>query len=234
MSTIEFQDFSCFYKYKKEYITALDHIDLSVQNGELLVILGQSGSGKTTLLKCILGLCDYISGQLYIDGTSIDDFRLENSNIGYIRQELNLYPHLTVYENIAFPLRTIHTPQPEVDRRVKAIAELMEISFLLTRKPKHLSGGQQQRVAIARAFVKNPTLFLLDEPFSNIDPQLRMEMRLLLRKLHKEFRPTMILVTHDLSEAFSMADRILVLKDGKISQLGTPIELMHTLTGDAL
>jgi len=161
-------------------------------------------------------------------------FDLKSANIGYIRQENALYPHLTVYENIAFPLRAIHTPQPEVDRRVKSIAQTLEIPYLLTRKPKHLSGGQQQRVAIARAFIKNPTLFLLDEPFSNIDPQLRMEMRQLLKKLHREFRPTMILVTHDLGEAFSVADRILVLKDGKVSQLGTPIELMHTLREDTL
>jgi len=227
MSTIEFQDFSCFYKYKKEYITALDHIDLSVESGELLVILGQSGSGKTTLLKCILGLCDYISGQLYIDGTCIDDLRLQSSNIGYIRQELNLYPHLTVYENIAFPLRMIHTPQAEVDRRVKELAALLEIDWLLTRKPKQLSGGQLQRVAIARALIKNPVTVLFDEPFSAIDPTLRTELRQLVKKIHQTFGCTILFVTHDLTDALNLAQRVVILEEGKIEAVGTPRELMQ-------
>lgn len=225
MSAIEFQDFSCFYKYKKEYIAALDHINLCVENGELLVILGQSGSGKTTLLKCVLGLCDYISGQLYIDGIPIDQFDLKNSNIGYIRQELNLYPHMTVYENIAFPLRMIHTPQAEVDRRVKELAALMEIDWLLTRKPKQLSGGQLQRVAIARALIKNPVTVLFDEPFSAIDPTLRTEMRQLVKKIHQTFGCTILFVTHDLVDALNLAERIVILEEGKIEAVGTPQEL---------
>ena len=227
MNAIEFQNFSCFYKNKKEYVTALDHISLSVAQGELLVVLGQSGSGKTTLLKCILGLCDYISGELFIDGTAIDDFRLQSSNIGYIRQELNLYPHMTVYENIAFPLRTIHTPQAEVDRRVKEIAGLLEIDWLLTRKPRQLSGGQLQRVAIARALIKNPVTVLWDEPFSSIDPKLRTEMRLLVKKLHQTFGCTMLFVTHDLTDALSLADRVVILEEGKIEAVGSPQELLQ-------
>lgn len=225
MSAIEFQDFSCFYKYKKEYIAALDHINLCVENGELLVILGQSGSGKTTMLKCVLGLCDYISGQLYIDGIPIDQFDLKNSNIGYIRQELNLYPHMTVYENIAFPLRMIHTPQAEVDRRVKELAALLEIDWLLTRKPKQLSGGQLQRVAIARALIKNPVTVLFDEPFSAIDPTLRTEMRQLIKKIHQTFGCTILFVTHDLVDALNLAERIVILEEGKIEAVGTPQEL---------
>ncbi|MBQ8756709.1 MAG: ABC transporter ATP-binding protein [Oscillospiraceae bacterium] len=225
MSAIEFQDFSCFYKYKKEYIAALDHINLCVENGELLVILGQSGSGKTTLLKCVLGLCDYISGQLYIDGIPIDQFDLKNSNIGYIRQELNLYPHMTVYENIAFPLRMIHTPQAEVDRRVKELAALLEIDWLLTRKPKQLSGGQLQRVAIARALIKNPVTVLFDEPFSAIDPTLRTEMRQLVKKIHQTFGCTILFVTHDLTDALNLAERVVILEEGKIEAVGTPQEL---------
>lgn len=225
MSAIEFQDFSCFYKYKKEYIAALDHINLCVENGELLVILGQSGSGKTTLLKCVLGLCDYISGQLYIDGIPIDQFDLKNSNIGYIRQELNLYPHMTVYENIAFPLRMIHTPQAEVDRRVKELAALLELDWLLTRKPKQLSGGQLQRVAIARALIKNPVTVLFDEPFSAIDPTLRTEMRQLVKKIHQTFGCTILFVTHDLVDALNLAERIVILEEGKIEAVGTPQEL---------
>lgn len=227
MQAIEFRDFSCYYKVKKSYVPALDHIDLSIAPGELLVILGQSGSGKTTLLKCILGLCEYISGDLFVDGIPTDDFRVRGSNIGYVRQELNLYPHLTVYENIAFPLRMIHTPQDEVDRRVKEIADLLEVSWLLTRKPKQLSGGQLQRIAIARALIKNPLTVLFDEPFSNIDPKLRTEFRQLIKKIHKTFGCTMLFVTHEEADAYSLADRVVILENGKIQAVGTPRELME-------
>lgn len=227
MNAIEFIDFSCYYKNKKEYITALDHLNFSVEQGELFVILGASGSGKTTMLKSVLGLCSYLSGALYIDGVSIDDFKLQNSNIGFIRQEPDLYPHLTVYENIAFPLRTIHTPQSEVDKRVKEVAALMDISWLLTRKPKQLSGGQQQRVAIARALVKNPVMILFDEPFSNIDPALHTRLRLLVKKIHDLYRCTMLFVTHDKADAFSLADRVLILEQGRMLALGTPQTLME-------
>lgn len=227
MQVIEFQDFSCYYKQKKQYIPALEHISFSVEQGELFVITGPSGSGKTTLLKCVLGLCDYIDGQLTVDGISIDDFRLKSSNIGYVRQEPDLYPHLTVYENIASPLRTIHTPQEEVDRRVREVAANLEIDWLLTRKPRQLSGGQLQRIAIARALVKNPVMVLLDEPFSNMDPALHTELRLLIRKLHQLYRCTMLFVTHDQADACSLADRVMILESGKIAQIGTPRELIE-------
>lgn len=225
MDAITFQDFSCYYKHKKEYITALDHINLTVKRGELLVVLGPSGCGKTTMLKCILGLCNYIGGELLIDGVSTDHFQVHNSNIGYVRQEFSLYPHMTVYENIAFPLRTIHTAQEEVDRRVKEIANLLEIEWLLTRKPKQLSGGQNQRVALARALIKNPVTVLFDEPFSNIDPTLRTQLRLLVKKIHDAFGCTILFVTHDLSDALSLADRVVILENGTISAIGTPQEL---------
>lgn len=225
MDAITFQDFSCYYKHKKEYIPALNHIDLSVKRGELLVILGPSGCGKTTMLKCILGLCNYISGTLYIDGISTDDFQIQAGNIGYVKQELSLYPHLTIYENIAFPLRTIHATQEEVDRRVKEIANLLEIEWLLTRKPKQLSGGQNQRVALARALIKNPVMVLFDEPFSNIDPTLRTQLRLLVKKVHNTFGCTMLFVTHDLADALSLADRVAILDNGTLLAIGTPQEL---------
>lgn len=227
MNIIEFRNFSCYYKHKKDLFTALDNISLTVAQGELLVILGQSGSGKTTLLKSILGLSDYIAGELFIDGVAIDDFRLRDSNIGYIRQELNLYPHMTVYDNIAFPLRMIHTPQEEVDRRVKKIAALLEVDWLLTRKPRQLSGGQLQRIAIARALIKNPVILLFDEPFSNIDPTMRTELRQLVKKIHREYGCTMIFVTHDLTDALSLADRVVILETGKIEAVGTPQELLQ-------
>lgn len=225
MDAIQFKDFSCYYKQRKEYITALDHINLTVKHGELLVVLGPSGCGKTTMLKCILGLCNYIGGDLLIDGVSADTFQVQNANIGYVRQEFSLYPHLTVYENIAFPLRTIHTTQEEVDRRVKEIANLLEIEWLLTRKPKQLSGGQNQRVALARALIKNPVMVLFDEPFSNIDPTLRMQLRHLVKKVHNTFGCTMLFVTHDLSDALSLADRVVILENGTILAIGTPQEL---------
>lgn len=225
MDAIQFKDFSCYYKQRKEYITALDHINLTVKRGELMVVLGPSGCGKTTMLKCILGLCNYIGGQLLIDGISTDDFQIQAGNIGYVKQELSLYPHLTIYENIAFPLRTIHTAQEEVDRRVKEIANLLEIEWLLTRKPKQLSGGQNQRVALARALIKNPVMVLFDEPFSNIDPSLRTQLRLLVKKIHDAFGCTILFVTHDLSDALSLADRVVILENGTISAIGTPQEL---------
>lgn len=224
---IAFDNFSCYYKNKKEYFTALDQITFSVEKGELLVVLGPSGCGKTTLLKCILGLCDYIAGDLTVDGISIDQLRLKDSNVGFLRQEPDLYPHMTIYENIAFPLRMIRTSQDEVDRRVKEIAKLLEVDFLLTRKPKQLSGGQLQRVALARALVKNPVLVLFDEPFSAIDPSLRGELRQLIRKVHEIYGCTMVFVTHDITDAYSLADRILLLEEGKLQALGTPRELIQ-------
>ena len=226
MYVIEFQDFSCYYKTKKGYTTALDHISLGVKRGEFLVILGQSGSGKTTLLKCILGLGEYFSGCLTVDGVTTDSFRLKDSNLGYIPQQFNLYPHMTVYENIAFPLRMIHTPQEEVDRRVKELATLLEVDWLLTRKPRQLSGGQLQRIAIARALIKNPVCLLLDEPFSNIDPTLHTQMRQLLKKIHKIYGCTVLFVTHDVTDALNLADRVVILESGKIEAIGTPQALL--------
>ena len=227
MNMIEFENFSCFYKNKKEYITALDQVSFTIEQGELFVILGPSGCGKTTLLRCILGLCDYISGELTIDGISVDNLRLKDSNMGYVRQSPDLYPHLTIYENIAFPLRMIRTPQDEVDRRVKEIAALLGVDFLLTRKPKQLSGGQLQRISLARALIKNPVMLLLDEPFSGIDPSLRGELRQLIRQVHEIYGCTMVFVTHDIQDAYSLADKILLLDAGKIQAIGTPKELIQ-------
>ena len=225
MQYIQFDDFSAYYKQKKVYAAAVDHLSLSIEKGEFFVVVGASGSGKSTLLKCILGLNRDIEGDLYIDGVSIDDMNAKDGNMAYVTQEIALYPHLTVYENIAFSLRLMHTPQDEVDRRVKEMAELTQIKWLLTRKPRQLSGGQQQRVAIARALVKHPQLLLFDEPFSNIDPALRLELRQLVKAVHRRLGATTVFVTHDLSEAFFLADRIAVLEEGNVVQIGTPDEL---------
>ncbi len=228
MNAIEFKNFSCYYKGKKEYITALSALDLSVEQGELLVVVGESGSGKTTLLKSCLGMADFFEGELFIDGVTIEDIDLKTSQYAYVSQEFSLYPNLTVYENIAFPLRIMRTTQKEVDKRVKEIAELVDISFLLTRKPRHISIGQQQRVAIARALIKNPSFIFFDEPFANIDGVFRKELRALVKKIHGHFKPTVVFVTHDISEAFFLADRIAVLEDGKLVELATPEEILET------
>ena len=234
MEIIIFEDFSCYYKNKTGYTKALDHLDFSIESGELFVIAGKSGCGKTTLLKCILGQCEYMEGKLFVDGVSMEDFDVKSGNIGYVRQETDLYPHMTVYENIAFPLRMIHTAQSEVDRRVKEIADKLDIRYLLTRKPRQLSGGQHQRIAIARALVKDPSILLFDEPFSNIDPTLRGQLRQLVKRLHQEYQTTMLFVTHDLEEAFSLADRILVLDNGRVEEIGIPIDLVHNHKSELL
>ena len=234
MEIVKFEDFSCYYKNKTGYAKALDHLDFSIESGELFVIAGKSGCGKTTLLKCILGQCEYTEGNLFIDGVSMEDFDVKSGNIGYVRQETDLYPHLTVYENIAFPLRMMHTAQSEVDRRVKKIADKLDIRYLLTRKPRQLSGGQHQRVAIARALVKCPSILLFDEPFSNFDPTLRGQLRQLVKQLHQDYQVTMLFVTHDLEEAFSLADRILVLDDGRVEVIGVPIDLVHNHKSELL
>ncbi|MBO5078375.1 MAG: ABC transporter ATP-binding protein [Oscillospiraceae bacterium] len=223
---IKCKEFSAFYVNKKEQITALDKLTFSVDRGELFVVVGQSGSGKTTLLKSILRMIPYVDGELLVDGVSIDDMDIKTCNFAFVDQEVTLYPNKTVYENIAFPLLMSRTPYEEIDRRVKEIADIMDIRWLLTRKPKQLSGGQHQRVGLARALIKNPDLLLLDEPFSNLDPETRRQMRTFLRQVHQTYHTTILFVTHDLSEAFSLADRMLVLNDGKIEVMGTPRELI--------
>lgn len=225
--------FSCYYKINGERIKILKELDFAVEKGEIFVVIGESGGGKTTLLKCIAGLCSFLEGELIVDGISQDDFDIASSNIGYVRQEYVLYPHMTVYENIAFPLRNMKTPQLEVDRRVKEIADVLDIRWLLTRKPKQLSGGQHQRIAIARALVKNPNILLCDEPFSNLAPDMRLELRMLIRKINEVYGTTVVFVTHDLNEAFSLADRIMVLTDGRVEDIGTP-ELLRYKTNSEL
>ena len=223
---IKAKDFSAFYVNKKEQVTALDQITFSVERGELFVVVGQSGSGKTTLLKSILRMIPYVDGELLVDGISIDDLDIKTCNFAFVDQEVTLYPRKTVYENIAFPLQMSRTPYEEIDRRVKEIADIMDIRWLLTRKPKQLSGGQQQRVGLARALIKKPDLILLDEPFSNLDPEVRRQMRILLRRVHEQYHTTVLFVTHDLGEAFSLADRMMVLNGGKIEVIGYPKELI--------
>ncbi len=227
MNAIEMKNFSCYYKNKKNYIPALKHLDMTIQAGEFIVIVGPSGSGKTTFIKACLGKADFFEGDLFIDGAPVEQMDLRSGKYACVRQEIGLYPNMTVYENLAYPLRVAQTPQAEVDARVREMAQLLDIGYLLTRKPRQLSGGQQQRVAIGRAIIKDPAYIYFDEPFSNVDPALRGGLRELVRQLHSRFRPTVVFVTHDLQEAFSLAERIIVLEDGCVAEEGTPFELIQ-------
>ncbi len=227
MEIIKLNNFSCFYKNKKEYVTALDNISFSIERGEFFVIIGESGCGKTTLLRSCLGLAPYYEGDIFVDGVSVDEMDLKRGRYAYVSQEIGLYPNLTVYKNIAFPLSVTHTLPQEIDKRVKKIATELGIDFLLSRKPSQLSIGQQQRVAIARALIKDPTIMYFDEPFSNLDPALRLELRSVVQKLHEAYGTTVVFVTHDISEALAIADRIAVLENGKLIEIGTPEYLVQ-------
>ena len=227
MGIIEFKNFSCYYRRKKEkdYIVALDNISFSIKRGEVVSIVGPSGCGKTTFLKSILGLSKLVEGNIYINGQDINTIAIKDLNIGYIWQEYVLFPNLTIFGNLAFPLKTMKTPQKEIDSRVKEIAEKFGITNLLTRKPNQLSGGQIQKVCIAKAIIKNPEFILFDEPFANIDPSFRKGLLMLINDIHEQYNTTMIFVTHDLNEAFTIADRVIVMENGEIKECGTIEEL---------
>lgn len=198
---------------------------MTIADGTFAVAVGPSGCGKTTLLKCVAGLHDLTEGELLADGENIEKLPPSARSIAYVAQEYSLYPQMTVYDNIAYPLKLMHTPYAEISQRVKEVAKQLEIDWLLTRKPKQLSGGQQQRVAIARALVKKPRIILFDEPFANLEHDLRLKMQQLVKELHKKQRQTVIFVTHDLTEAFLLAEQMIVLKEGCIEQAGTPDEI---------
>lgn len=228
MDYITFENYYCYYKVNKEYLTILEDLSFSIKKGELLVVVGATGVGKTTLLKSIVGLIRDISGDILINGKSIDKLDLRFENIAYVPQEVALYPNLTIYDNLAYPLKNMRTSYEEIDFRVKEIAKKFNISLFLTRKPKQLSGGQQQTVSLAKALIKNPHLLLLDEPFSNIDVQRKIDIVKNFRKMHDEGNFTTILVTHDIREALMIADRILILENGKIEQLDTPENIIKS------
>jgi multiple sugar transport system ATP-binding protein len=202
-------------------------IDLDIRHGEFVVFVGPSGCGKSTVLRMIAGLEDISGGELRIDGARINEVPPAKRGIAMVFQSYALYPHMTVYNNLAFGLQTAGEKKDVIDRRVRQAAKLLKIEDYLQRKPKALSGGQRQRVAIGRAIVREPRLFLFDEPLSNLDAELRVQMRVELSRLHADLGITMIYVTHDQVEAMTMADRIVVLKDGRIEQAGTPLELYN-------
>ena len=215
------------YKVYDGGVRAVNDFDLDIKDKEFVVFVGPSGCGKSTTLRMIAGLEEITAGQLFIDGELMNEVEPKNRDIAMVFQSYALYPHMTVYENMAFGLKLRHTPKDEIDRRVKAAAEILEISELLTRKPKALSGGQRQRVALGRTIVRNPKVFLLDEPLSNLDAKLRVSMRSEITKLHEKLETTFIYVTHDQTEAMTMGNRIVVMKDGFIQQVDTPITLFE-------
>jgi alpha-glucoside transport system ATP-binding protein len=213
---------------KKSYgkVDVIHGVDLEIREGEFVVFVGPSGCGKSTLLRMIAGLEEITGGELFIDGRLVNEVPPSKRGIAMVFQSYALYPHMTVYENMAFGMRIARTPKDEIDRRVREAAAILQLEPYLARLPKALSGGQRQRVAIGRAIVRNPKVFLFDEPLSNLDAALRVATRIEIAKLHESMpKATMVYVTHDQVEAMTLADRIVVLNAGGIEQVGSPIEL---------
>jgi len=202
-------------------------IDLDIRNKEFIVFVGPSGCGKSTLLRLVAGLEDITSGAMMFDGQEVNDLPPAERGIAMVFQSYALYPHMSVYENMAFGLKLAKVDAGGVEERVKKAADILQIEHLLERKPKQLSGGQRQRVAIGRAIVRDPRVFLFDEPLSNLDAALRVQMRIEIAKLHSALDATMIYVTHDQIEAMTLADKIVVLNGGVVEQYGSPLELYH-------
>ena len=202
-------------------VVALNGLNAEFLSEAFNVVVGYSGCGKTTLLKCIAGLIEH-EGKIFFDDTDVSNIKPSDRGVSYVSQEYMLYPHMTVFDNIAFPLKMTGTPKKEISDRVKKIAEELDLTYCLTRMPRHISGGQQQRTAIARALIKRPFVCLLDEPLSNADPQLRYKERRLIKDTVKQYGCTVIYVTHDISEAMALADRLIVIADGKCVIEGEP------------
>ncbi|MCW5719605.1 MAG: sn-glycerol-3-phosphate ABC transporter ATP-binding protein UgpC [Devosia sp.] len=217
-------------KLEKSYgdVAVIHGVDLTIAPGDFTVFVGPSGCGKSTLLRMIAGLEPITGGDLLIDGQRMNEVPAARRGIAMVFQSYALYPHMSVYQNLAFGLETAKMPKPEIETRVRRAAEILKIEPLLQRKPKQLSGGQRQRVAIGRAIVREPKIFLFDEPLSNLDAELRVAMRVEIAKLHNDLGNTMIYVTHDQVEAMTMADKIVVLRSGVIEQAGAPLELYNT------
>ena len=210
-----------------EGVVAVQDFNIDIKDNEFIVLVGPSGCGKSTTLRMVAGLEDISGGELYIDGRLCNDVEPKDRDIAMVFQSYALYPHLTVYDNIAFPLKIAKISKEEIDKKVKEAAETLDITQYLNRKPKNLSGGQRQRVAIGRAIVRDPKVLLMDEPLSNLDAKLRNQMRAEIIKLREKINTTFIYVTHDQTEAMTLGDRIVVMKDGFIQQIGTPQEVFN-------
>ncbi|KYZ76548.1 sugar ABC transporter ATP-binding protein [Anaerosporomusa subterranea] len=207
--------------------TVVHNFDLEIQDKEFLVLVGPSGCGKTTTLRMIAGLEDITDGEIFIGDRLVNDIPSKDRDIAMVFQNYALYPHMSVYDNMAFGLQLRKFPKAEIERRVQEAAKILSIEHLLERKPRALSGGQRQRVALGRAIVREPKVFLMDEPLSNLDAKLRVQMRAELSKLHQRLQTTIVYVTHDQTEAMTMGNRIVVMKDGYIQQVDKPMNLYH-------
>ena len=219
-----------FRNIKKVYdgnVVAVHDFNLNIKDKEFVVFVGPSGCGKSTTLRMVAGLESITDGELYIGDTLVNNVAPKDRDIAMVFQNYALYPHMTVYNNMAFSIKLRKVPREEIDKRVREAAEILGITEFLQRKPKALSGGQRQRVAIGRAIVRDPKVFLLDEPLSNLDAKLRAQTRTEISKLHQRLGTTFIYVTHDQVEAMTLGDRIVIMKDGFIQQVGTPIEVFH-------
>ena len=215
---------------KKVYngnVTAVHDMNLTIADKEFIVLVGPSGCGKSTTLRMVAGLEDISEGELYIDGKLVNDVAPKDRDIAMVFQNYALYPHMTVRENLGFALKLRNTPKDEIKRKVEEVAEILDITPYLNRKPKALSGGQRQRVAIGRAMVRDPKVFLMDEPLSNLDAKLRNQMRAEIIKLRQRIDTTFMYVTHDQTEAMTLGDRIVIMKDGYVNQVGTPQEVFN-------
>ncbi|MBQ3310872.1 sn-glycerol-3-phosphate ABC transporter ATP-binding protein UgpC [bacterium] len=213
----------------KRYDTkcVIDNVDLTVKDKEFLVLVGSSGCGKSTILRMIAGLEEISAGSIYIGDKKVNNVHPKDRDIAFVFQSYALYPHMTVYENIAFGLKMRKMDKKLIDQKVKEAAEILNLTEYLKRRPKQLSGGQRQRVALGRAIVRNPKVFLMDEPLSNLDAKLRVQMRSELKKLHEKLQTTFIYVTHDQTEALTMGDRIVIFDKGKIQQVDTPLNVYN-------
>ena len=225
MSEIRLNKVSIYYQNKKEIITAVDEISLTFHAHKTNVLIGYSGCGKTSILNAISGYILF-DGEMYLDDKNILDIPVQKRNISYVSQDIVLYPHLTVYDNIAYPLKLLKLPREEIDIRVRELANELDIDFLLTRKPKYLSIGQQQRVAIARAFAKKPDIILMDEPLSNLDKETSDDIKRYIKTLLKESEATCIYVSHNITDALYLADTIFVMNEGKLIGEYTPKEFL--------
>jgi len=206
-------------------LDVIHNISLSIEDGQFVALVGPSGCGKSTLLRMIAGLEEITSGEIMIDDAVVNELTPRERNIAMVFQSYALYPHMTVAENMGFNLKLSGLPKPQIEQRVAEAARMLDLTKLMDRKPAQLSGGQRQRVAMGRAIVRNPAVFLFDEPLSNLDAKLRVQMRSEIKTLHQKVKTTSIYVTHDQIEAMTLADRIVVLNQGKIEQEGTPLEL---------
>lgn len=222
MQSVTFEDVTKIYDNE---VKAVDQVNFEILPGEFLVLVGPSGCGKSTLLRMIAGLEEVTKGKIYFGGKVINDVAPKDRNIGMVFQNYALYPHMTVFDNIAFPLKILKKKKKNIKSKVQEISELIGLENVLDRKPRELSGGQRQRVALGRAVSREPDIFLFDEPLSNLDAKLRVQMRTEIQKIHRESATTSVYVTHDQTEAMTMGTKIVVLKDGKIQQIDPPAKL---------